>query len=202
MAWLVAGNIRGPQGLPGPKGDTGSPGLTGPAGETGPQGSAGPQGPQGLVGSQGPQGPVGPQGTAGVSLDINGNLANYAALLAVSNPQEGDAYIINKLLYYYDGDSWTPDGQGIPFEGPQGIPGAQGATGPQGERGLQGDPGTPGADGATGPTGPAGATGPQGSQGTRGSLLYTGVGSPSGISGVLAGDVYIDTQSGDLYQFS
>lgn len=58
-------NIKGPQGVAGPKG---SDGATGPAGPAGPQGATGPQGPKGAdgaVGPQGPEGPAGPQGDTG-----------------------------------------------------------------------------------------------------------------------------------------
>lgn len=168
MAWSVTGNIKGPKG---DKGDTGDQGI---------------QGVQGVQGIQGPTGAQGVQGEAGVSLDINGTLANYAAITAVSSPQAGDAYVnaADGKLYFYDGTSWPADGAGVPFVGPQGP------TGPQG---------VAGADGATGATGPAGATG---AAGARGSLWYTGTGAPSGISGAAANDLFLDTQTGDVYVFS
>ena len=59
MARILIGNIKGPQGIQGPKGDTGPQGIQGPKGDTGP---AGPKGETGSVGPQGPQGPQGIQG--------------------------------------------------------------------------------------------------------------------------------------------
>ncbi len=62
------GNIRGPQGVPGPQGVKGDTGAQGPQGDNGPRGQTGPQGPKGEKGDtgvQGPQGPAGPQGKTG-----------------------------------------------------------------------------------------------------------------------------------------
>ena len=53
----------------------------------------------------------------------------------------------------------------------------------------------------SGPPGPQGPTGPAGATGTRGSLWYTGTGAPGTITGVLTGDMYLDTASGDVYQY-
>ena len=121
------------------------------------------------------------------------------------NDPDGTLYV-----YYDDGNSQqfvpaTPTTKGDPgpagatgATGPQGATGAQGpqgnpgATGPTGAQGPQGDPG---ATGATGPTGAAGATG------TRGSLWNTGSGAPGTITGVLPNDMYLDTASGDVYQY-
>jgi len=55
--------------------------------------------------------------------------------------------------------------------------------------------------GAAGPQGPPGPAGPAGATGTRGSLWNTGAGAPGTIPGVLAGDMYLDTVSGDVYQY-
>lgn len=66
----------------------------------------------------------------------------------------------------------------------------KGPQGPQGPQGVQGTPGTPGAAGTNG------------TNGVRGSLWYTGTGAPSGITGALAGDQYLDTASGNVYTFS
>jgi hypothetical protein len=88
--------------------------------------------------------------------------------------------------------------------GPQGPQGPAGPTGSTGATGATGPQGTPGATGATGPTGPQGATGATGANGpigTRGSLWDTGSGAPGTIPGVLAGDMYLDTASGDVYQY-
>ena len=44
--------------------------------------------------------------------------------------------------------------------------------------------------------------GPTGAQGVRGSLIDLGTGAPGTIAGELVGDVYLDTASDNLYQFS
>ena len=59
-----------------------------------------------------------------------------------------------------------------------------------------------GVIGNTGPAGPTGSTGTPGATGTRGSQWYTGSGAPGTITGELAGDLYLDTTAGDVYQFS
>lgn len=59
MARILIGNIKGPQGIQGPKGDIGPQGIQGPKGDTGP---AGPKGATGATGATGPQGPQGIQG--------------------------------------------------------------------------------------------------------------------------------------------
>jgi hypothetical protein len=150
-------------------------------------------------------------------LDINGTIATYANL--PSSPAPGDAYVVaaDGLLYFYDGTSWPANGQGVPFQGPQGPQGssgmqgptgptgpqgATGATGSTGSQGVTGATGATGSQGPTGPTGPTGATGAAGSNGTRGSLWYTGTGAPSGISGVLSNDQFLDTQTGDVYTYT
>lgn len=172
MSWTITGNIKGP------KGDTGA---------VGPVGATGPTGPQGDAGVQGPVGAQGIQGQPGVSVDINGYVANYAAL--PNNPLPGEAYVntADGKLYFFDGTSFPSDGNGVPFVGPQG---------PQGPQGVAG---VAGADGATGAVGPAGATG---ATGERGSKWFTGAGVPSGVSGSIAGDMYLDTQTGDVYTLS
>lgn len=172
MSWTITGNIRGPQGV------AGATGAVGPQGEVGATGATGPQGP---VGSQGIAGPP------GVSIDIEGYVATYADLPA--NPPAGAAYVVTAsgLLYFNDGSGWPDDGDGVPFVGPQGPVGPQGAVGAQGPSG---------SDGATGATGAVGATG------ERGSKWFTGAGVPSGVSGSIAGDMYLDTQTGDVYTLS
>lgn len=62
-----------------------------------------------------------------------------------------------------------------------------GATGPQG---------IPGAAGS------AGINGTNGTNGQRGSLWYEGTGAPGTITGQLAGDLYLDTATGNVYTLS
>lgn len=157
--------------------------LRGPVGSTGATGPAGSVGPAGASGAQGPQGAGGIQGEPGISLDINGTVATYSAL---PTGAPGEAYIVaaDGLLYFHDGTGFPADGAGVPFVGPQGPVGAQG---------VQGDPGD---------VGEAGPAGNDGAPGARGSLWFTGAGVPSGISGSMAGDLYLDTQTGDVYSLS
>ncbi|RCG19124.1 hypothetical protein DQ384_38250 [Sphaerisporangium album] len=65
-AWVLAGNLRGPQGATGPAGAAGAQGPTGP---TGPTGATGAQGPKGDPGEQGPAGPPGAGGGALATAD-------------------------------------------------------------------------------------------------------------------------------------
>jgi len=200
----------GSQGVPGVQGERGLQGLPGERGERGLQGIQGIQGERGERGETGATGPVGAtgnQGTAGVSLDIQGSVANYASL--PTNAQPGDAWIVlsDGKLYYRDATGFPPDGQGVPFQGPQGIQGIPGergltgntgsvgpvgpagATGAAGERGLQGIPGErglqgiPGEIGPAGPAGAAGATGSQGVPGIQGAKGDTGAIGPTGPIG-------------------
>ena len=60
MARILIGNIKGPQGIQGPKGERGIQGPQGPAGPQGEKGDTGAQGPKGDKGATGVQGPVGP----------------------------------------------------------------------------------------------------------------------------------------------
>lgn len=73
--------------------------------------------------------------------------------------------------------AWTQTGN---IRGPQGP---QGAQGPQGIQGTQGTAGTAGAAGA------------------RGSKWFTGtVSPPTGVTGSQAGDFYLNTTNGDVYE--
>ena len=170
MSWLVAGNLKGP------KGDDGDPGVKGD------QGDPGVKGDPGNVGPEGPEGPVGPPG---LSLEVSGSLADYADLPA--NPAPGTAFIVNGLLYIATASGWPADGDGVPFQGPQGVSGGQGVPGDKGDKGDDGVAGADGADGAPG---------------VRGSQWFSGAGVPNGITGTLAGDFYLDTATGDIYSFS
>jgi hypothetical protein len=68
--------------------------------------------------------------------------------------------------------------------------------GPEGPQGPQGDPGADGSDGAQGPKGDTGDAG------ARGAKWFTGTGPPGSVSGSQAGDMYIDTATGDLYELA
>lgn len=77
-----------------------------------------------------------------------------------------------------------PWGQVGNIRGPQGPKGDQGNQGPQGNPGLQGD------------------AGPAGSPGARGSKWFTGSGAPGTVSGSAAGDMYLDTSTGNVYELT
>lgn len=79
--------------------------------------------------------------------------------------------------------AWTKQGN---------IKGATGSAGAQGTAGTTGATGSQGAQGASGATGAAGA---------RGSQWTTGVGAPVSTTGIQTGDMYLDTSTGDVYQF-
>lgn len=135
------------------------------------------------------RGPTGAEGAAGEGITIAGSVANYAALPGgLGAGDAGDGYMVidggaydDGLLYIWDGDSFPAEGAGVAFQGP---------VGPAGETGP------------TGATGSAGADGDDGADGARGSLWYTGTGTPSGIPGTLANDLFLDTATGDVYQYS
>lgn len=193
MAWTTVGSIRGPQGpqgLQGVKGDTGS---QGPKGDTGAKGDTGDPGPQGTQGVAGP---------AGQGITIAGSVDTYADLpTGLGTGDAGKAWevLADGKLYIWTGTQFPGDGQGNNFRGPQGPTGATGAKGDKGDTGDRGPTGDTGPTGAQGATGANGATGPTGS---RGSNWYTGTGVPSGIGGSLPGDLYLDTQTGDVYKLS
>jgi len=67
---------------------------------------------------------------------------------------------------------------------------------------IKGPTGSVGAQGPQGPAGPTGSAGATGPTGTRGSLWYQGAGAPGTIAGELANDLYLNTTTGDVYQFS
>lgn len=92
--------------------------------------------------------------------------------------------------------AWTPAGNIKGPPGPQGVAGPTGATGPQGTAGATGATGPPGSQG---PQGPTGATGPAG---TRGNTWATAAGPPTVSGAEIAGDMYLDTSTGDVYQFT
>lgn len=183
----------GPQGEVGPTGASGGTGGTGGIGATGEQGIQGPTGPTGSTGPTGASGGtggtggtggVGATGLAGQAANLRGTVANYAALVAISSPSDGDAYLINDgagKIYIYDTvDGWPANGDGIQFVGPVGSTGPAGPTGASGIPGQDGAQGATGETGSTGPTGPAGPTGASG--GTGGTGGTGGVGA-TGVAG-------------------
>lgn len=184
MAWSTVGNIRGPQGLIGPDG------IQGIRGEKGLEGD---QGPRGLEGEQGIPGNDGIQGEDGAGIEIAGSVATYAALpKGLTAVDSGKGYLVQTdgKLYIWDGTKFPTNGQGVAFRGPQGEKGNQGEIGQTGGDGIQGIRGEKGLTGDKGSTGTTGA---------RGSKWFSGNGVPSGVTGSVPGDMYLDTGTGAVY---
>ena len=186
-------------------------------------GSIGPQGPQGEVGPQGAQGPnglPGPRGPQGSGLKIEGQVATRNDLSSISNPANGDIYVVSDTeeLAVWDGSFWIyiqrlrgeqgPEGETGPqgpkgeqgeqgIAGAQGLAGPQGAQGPAGPQGIKGDPGTAGADGAQGLQGSQGPSGPRGS----GLQIAGSVDNSTGLDSIAnptAGDIYVVSDADQL----
>lgn len=185
-----------------------------------------------IRGPQGPEGPQGPKGNDGAGIAIAGSVATYAALPGGLTPADaGDGYLVEAdgKLYIWSGTAFPADGGGVEFRGPQGPQGPageqgiQGLQGPQGDTGAKGDTGATGAkgdtgeqgiqgiqglkgdqgvQGVTGLKGDTGAAGAPGDPGVRGSKWYVGAGAPGAIAGSMAGDMYLDTTDGSVYQLS
>lgn len=65
-------------------------------------------------------------GRDGTSIDLRGSVETYADLPAGLTPDDrGSLYIVTAdgLGYIWDGWVWTPDGEGVQIQGPQGVPG-------------------------------------------------------------------------------
>jgi Collagen triple helix repeat (20 copies) len=78
-------------------------------------------------------------------------------------------------------------------------------TGDKGDKGDQGDTGPTGPQGeqgVTGPTGMKGATGETGPTGIRGSTWESATGAPSVTGGSNTGDQYLNTETGDTYEWN
>ena len=144
---------HGDIGPEGPQGIQGEQGIQGVPGATGPQGNIGPQGIQGI------QGPIGNTGAQGVSVTLQGTVANVIDLPPVGTA--GDGYIVSASgnLYFWApvGSQWEDIGPIVGPEGPRGEQGIQGETGLQGNIGPQG---VQGDQGIEGPQGPQGEIGP------------------------------------------
>lgn len=185
MAWTQSGSLRGPQGRQGERGEEG------PEGKQGIQGEEGRQGIQGKDGPAGKQGAPGKDGEDGRGITISGSVANESALPTGLGPENaGDAYLTQDdgKLNVWTGDSWAPP---VAFRGP---------AGPDGKQGIQGIQGEQGERGKEGPEGKQGIQGGKGADGARGSAWFTGAGTPGSISEAVAGDMYLDTASGNVYK--
>ena len=189
-------------------------GTVGPIGPQGPQGEVGPQG------VQGPNGLPGPRGPQGTGLQIEGQVATRNDLSSISNPANGDIYVVSDTeeLAVWDGSFWVyiqrlrgekgPEGDTGPqgpqgeqgeqgIAGPQGLTGPQGTQGPPGPQGIKGDPGAAGANGAQGLQGPQGPVGPQGSGLQIAGKVDTNTGLDN-ISSPTVGDIYVVSDTDQL----
>ena len=151
---------------------------------------------RGPIGLQGPQGIQGLQGPAGIGINFKGQVATVADL--PTDAAQGDAYLVqadDTLQVWDSGSSSWVDGGSI--QGPQGP---ESPAGPQGPAGVQGPEGPQGIQGIQGIQGPAGL---DGAQGPRGTGWFTGTGEPPAeLAGAIAGDLYLDLSSGQVYQLA
>jgi len=81
---------------------------------------------------------------------------------------------------------------GATLKGPKGDPGPKGDTGPKGADST--------VPGPKGDTGAKGATGAKGDTGERGSKWFYGASNPTTVSGAIAGDMYLNTATGQVFQ--
>lgn len=134
------------------------------------------RGPQGIQGTDGERGSDWFEGAA------NPNTLSFPVTLL-----SGDMYLQdNGEVWQHDGTSWVDTGKNL--TGPQGSQGVQGIQGTQGTQGNQGIQGTPGTAGATG---------------ERGSDWVSVNRAPNAgdNTGKLPGDQWLDTNTGDVYEF-
>jgi hypothetical protein len=183
MAWSQQGNIKGPQG------------------------------------DQGIQGQKGDKGDDGTGIAIAGTVATYGDLpTTLTSADAGNGYLVSAdgLLYIWDGTQFPADGSGVEFKGPKGDTGDAGAaatftfgTVTTGAAGTSAS--TSEASGSTAqarvynltiPRGATGATGSDGADGRDGSKWFSGSGAPGTVTGAIAGDYYLDTDTGDVYTLS
>lgn len=84
----------------------------------------------------------------GQAANILGALGSHDSLPDGGSSSDGDAYVIDGLLYIYrTGTGWPTSGSGVPFVGPVGATGATGSTGATGPAGATGATGVPGEAG-------------------------------------------------------
>ena len=152
-------------------------------------------------GDTGPKGERGPQGEDGTGVSIKGSVDDESKLPTTGNTV-GDGYLVNGVLYIWDGTQWNNTGADIKGPkgdtgatgpkgetgdtGPKGATGATGATGPKGdtgEQGIKGDTGEQGPKGDTGATGAKGDTGERGPQGEKGDTGEKGATGDRGLQG-------------------
>ncbi len=124
----------------------------------------------------------------------------------------GDADVLTSadMIHFKDGETFQQKFEAGKLNGKRGAVGPQGPTGPKGEMGPQGPPGAMGPKGNTGETGPQGPRGFSGMDGQRGNMWFTGTDitgtadsvtlSPELDISFMAGDIYMNTDTGILYE--
>jgi len=130
------------------------------------------------------------------------------AWIATTSGMVGGKHVDKEDLLVGNGTSWTNVGsihgpQGAKGDaGPQGIQGTQGLKGNKGDVGPKGDKGDPGSGGIGG--GGTGPKGDKGDKGDRGSRIFVAHGPPMPMNtaGAVAGDIYLDDVTDDLYQLN
>lgn len=184
-AWKNVGSIEGPQGPAGPKGDKGDTGAAGPAGAKGETGAAGPAGPAGAKGDKGDKGDTGETGPAGVSIhyadvDVASSQAFPVTALTPGNP------VVNDLVVDAQGQLYSvvtvADGNVTPSDALK--------TADDVAFTLKG------ADGAKGDKGDNGEAGPKGD---AGNIIALGQGAPTDATVLTPVNLYLDTDTFDLY---
>lgn len=161
--------------------------LMGPAGPAGPKGEQGPKGDAGAQGAQGERGPQGLQGPKGDKGDAFAIAKTYPSVEAMNADFSGTDVTEGQFVLIDTGNVDDEDNAKLYVKGATAytyitdLSGATGLTGPQGEQGPQGV---------------------AGANGRRGSTITVGEGEPTDGTGHLTGDVYIDSATGDLWQFN
>ena len=156
---------------------------------------------QGPKGDAGVAGAAGPKGAAGISWHLKGR--DTEAVIKAKTGVPGDMWIIAEPGHTKDGHALGWDPLNKPNPGWRDFGQFKGDKGDAGVAGHAGAKGTDGKAGAGGATGPAGAAGAKGDTGERGAKWFSGATVPSGtIAGSKAGDFYLDTASGDVYELS
>lgn len=129
---------------------------------------------------KGPKGDKGDAATVTVGETVTGDAGTQAS---VENTGDASAAVLK-------------------FTVPKGDKGDKGETG---EQGPKGDPGEKGEQGEQGPQGNPGEQGPQGDtgpQGPRGAGVSSGEGAPTESGSEVAGDLYVDLSTGDVYSWT
>lgn len=134
-------------------------------------------------------GPTGPRGLPGTSISIKGGYDTLEDLeKAHPTGNEGDTYVINGKLYFWDNEkkSWESAGHIVGPTGPKGDKGDKGEKGDKGDigpqglkgdigpKGMQGIQGIQGMQGVKGDTGPTGPKGERGEKGDKGGIVSYG----------------------------